>query len=239
MNRGQDASARDEKKLKILRDEDLQEAVPSAPGDSPVETPKQVGPSTAKASPGYGAETPPDPTPLPVPGPDGKYDLLSPQCYLNREITWLNFNYRVLQEARDSRTPLLERAKFLSIVGSNLDEFFRVRVASLRSLVTVHRTDRGTLPTLGGPYRTYLRQHVWLALDSARIAALGRHTNTYRSSISAAVDLLNEFFAGGPERDEITAALLRLRDEPLQLTPPAIGQTLRLLESEPRQEPSR
>ncbi|MCJ7630197.1 MAG: hypothetical protein MUO50_17630, partial [Longimicrobiales bacterium] len=79
-----------------------------------------------------GARTPPDSTPLPLPNHDGAFDLLAPECYLNRELTWLNFNYRVLHEAQDSRTPLLERVKFLSIVGSNLDEFFMKRIGGLK-----------------------------------------------------------------------------------------------------------
>lgn len=79
--------------------------------------------------------TPPDPTPLPIPQEDGGFDLHSPECYLNREITWLNFNYRVLHEAQDPRTPLLERVKFLAIVGSNLDEFFMKRIGGLKQQV--------------------------------------------------------------------------------------------------------
>ncbi|MEM9820054.1 MAG: hypothetical protein AAF985_03240, partial [Bacteroidota bacterium] len=53
--------------------------------------------------------------------------------YVERDISWLSFNHRVLQEAKDPRTPLYERIKFLAIYSSNLDEFFRVRIASLRS----------------------------------------------------------------------------------------------------------
>jgi polyphosphate kinase len=63
--------------------------------------------------------------------------------YKHRDISWLDFNYRVLQEAKDKNVPLLERIKFLAIYSSNLDEFFRVRVASLRSLVRAGGT-KGT-----------------------------------------------------------------------------------------------
>lgn len=55
--------------------------------------------------------------------------------YTNRELSWLDFNYRILGEARDKTNPLLERAKFLSITSSNLDEFFMIRVASLKDMV--------------------------------------------------------------------------------------------------------
>jgi len=71
---------------------------------------------------------------VPEPGPDG-FDLSSPALYLNRELTWLNFNWRVLHEAEDERTPLLERLKFVAIVGSNLDEFLMKRIGGLKQQV--------------------------------------------------------------------------------------------------------
>jgi polyphosphate kinase len=57
--------------------------------------------------------------------------------YFNREISWLSFNHRVLQEAMDNSVPLYEKLKFLAIYSSNIDEFFRVRVASLRALLNL------------------------------------------------------------------------------------------------------
>jgi polyphosphate kinase len=66
------------------------------------------------------------------PGHAADFDLNSPRWYLNRELTWLEFNRRVLHEAEDERTPLLERLKFLAIVSSNLDEFFMKRIGGLK-----------------------------------------------------------------------------------------------------------
>ena len=63
---------------------------------------------------------------------------------LNREVSWLYFNGRVLQEAADSRNPLIERLRFLGIFSNNRDEFFRVRVATLTRMLTMHKSQNGT-----------------------------------------------------------------------------------------------
>ena len=62
-------------------------------------------------------------------------DYTKPEYYTNRELSWLDFNMRILGEARDKTNPLFERLKFLSITASNLDEFFMIRVASLKDMV--------------------------------------------------------------------------------------------------------
>lgn len=81
--------------------------------------------------------TPPSPglpPELPSAGPDG-FDLSSPALYLNRELTWLNFCWRVLHQAEDARLPLLERLRFVAIVGSNLDEFLMKRIGGLKQQI--------------------------------------------------------------------------------------------------------
>jgi len=75
----------------------------------------------------------------PGPAPEAP-PLNSPELYINREISLLSFQHRVLEEAQDERNPLLERVKFLAIVGSNMDEFFMVRVAGL-----IDQADAGIL----------------------------------------------------------------------------------------------
>ena len=92
----------------------------------------------ASVPPGHVAElavTPPDPTPVPAAGRDGSHDLKNAGYYLNRELTWLNFNFRVLHQAEDDRVPLLERIRFMAIVSSNIDEFFMKRIGGLKQQV--------------------------------------------------------------------------------------------------------
>ena len=70
---------------------------------------------------------------------------MSDLIVVHRDLSWLSFNYRVLQEAKDPAVPLLERLKFLAIYSSNLDEFFRVRVANVRNLKKVGKKTKAAL----------------------------------------------------------------------------------------------
>lgn len=65
--------------------------------------------------------------------------------YVHRDVSWLSFNYRVLQEAKDPAVPLLERLKFLAIYSSNLDEFFRIRIANIRNLKKLGKKTKARL----------------------------------------------------------------------------------------------
>ncbi len=78
--------------------------------------------------------------------PEGGWDLNAPELFLNRELTWLEFNRRVLAQAQDERVPLLERVKFIAIVSSNLDEFFMKRIGGLKQQVGAGMS----LPTVDG-----------------------------------------------------------------------------------------
>ena len=119
----------------------------------------------------------------PIPAPHFS-DLRDPVLYLNRELSHLQFQRRVLEEARDSRNPLLERVKFLSILGSNIDEFFMVRVAGLmqqiENRVIEHGIDgrgpaealetiRNQVDDLMEEAYEYFRQELVPALASANI----------------------------------------------------------------------
>lgn len=71
-----------------------------------------------------------------------KTNYSKPEYFYNRELSWILFNQRVLEEAKDRTLPLLDRLKFLSITSSNLDEFFMIRVASLKDMVQVNYTKK-------------------------------------------------------------------------------------------------
>ncbi|MGB1252810.1 MAG: polyphosphate kinase 1 [Candidatus Promineifilaceae bacterium] len=127
--------------------EEAANALESAEGDSekpntPPPTPKT---NKAKVTPPASEVKAPAPEPPPV-EPTKKtrskpIDLFSPSYYINRELSQIEFNRRVLDESMNLRHPLLERAKFIAIFASNMDEFFMVRVSGLKQLVALGITD--------------------------------------------------------------------------------------------------
>ena len=75
---------------------------------------------------------------LPMINPiDGRLADLDERLFMPRELSWLSFNAQVLQEAANESVPVIQRLRYLGIFSSNLDEFFRVRVAEIRRLITV------------------------------------------------------------------------------------------------------
>ncbi|MDL2335394.1 MAG: hypothetical protein QFC55_05135, partial [Chloroflexota bacterium] len=137
--------------------------------------------------------------------------------YVNRELSWLEFNDRVLHEAIDERNPLLERLRFLAIFATNLDEFFQVRVAGLKQQVAAGRstpTPDGMsaaetleaartrlLPMVARHSETYARVRSELADEGIRIV-------TYKEREERHLELRTRFF------DEIFPVLTQLAVDP-------------------------
>jgi polyphosphate kinase len=130
---------------------------------------------------------------------------LDPALYINRELSWLEFNHRVLEEAQDERHPLLERVKFLAIVSSNLDEFFMIRVAAIKEQILAGvveyspdaRTPAEQLHAIHSRVEAMVRQMstcFWKDLHP-KLASAGIRLSKFREVSEEDRGRLNELFA--------------------------------------------
>ena len=114
--------------------------------------------------------------------------------YFNRELSWLEFNNRILFESRDTKNPLLERLKFLSITASNMDEFYIVRVASLRDLLSVKYDE---LDISGRTVKQQLQE-----IDEKARAAMALMYSTYTRSLVPSLKNHNIFISDYRDLDD-------------------------------------
>src|SRR6516165_2400343 len=141
----------------------------------------------------------------PAATPSARTDELPEDRYLNRELSWLDFNARVLALAADNSLPLLERAKFLAIFSSNLDEFYMVRVAGLKRRdemgLSVRSADgltpREQLARIGEQTQQIATRHARVFLDSVRpaLAEEGIYIVTWDDLDQAERDELSTYFS--------------------------------------------
>ncbi|OBH80876.1 RNA degradosome polyphosphate kinase [Mycobacterium scrofulaceum] len=153
--------------------------------------------------------------------------------YLNRELSWLDFNARVLALAADNSLPLLERAKFLAIFASNLDEFYMVRVAGLKRRdemgLSVRSADgltpREQLALIGEQTQRIATRHARVFLDSVRpaLAEEGIHIVTWADLDQAERDELSTYF-----HEQVFPVLTPLAVDPAHPFPFVSGLSLNL-----------
>lgn len=130
--------------------------------------------------------------------------LSTPQRFINRELSWLAFNYRVLEEALDQRNPLLERVKFIAIFNTNLDEFFMIRVAGIKQQIAEGVTERspdGLTPSeqLSMVRKEVIRQreilhHCWLEDIVPKLHEQGIHVLDYEELSEGQRQTCREYF---------------------------------------------
>ena len=160
-------------------------------------------------------------------------DELPEDRYLNRELSWLDFNARVLALAADTSLPLLERAKFLAIFASNLDEFYMVRVAGLKRRdqmgLSVRSADgltpREQLRRIGEQTQQIATRHAQVFLDSVRpaLAAEGIYIVTWAELEQTERDQLSEYFL-----EQVFPVLTPLAVDPAHPFPFVSGLSLNL-----------
>src|SRR6202046_4864045 len=160
-------------------------------------------------------------------------DALPEDRYLNRELSWLDFNARVLALAEDTSLALLERAKFLAIFASNLDEFYMVRVAGLKRRdemgLSVRSADgltpREQLRRIGEQTQQIASRHARVFLDSVRpgLAEEGIHIVTWADLDQAERDQLSTYF-----NEQVFPALTHLVVDPANPAPFVSGLSLNL-----------
>lgn len=160
-------------------------------------------------------------------------DELPEHRYLNRELSWLDFNARVLALAADTSLPLLERAKFLAIFASNLDEFYMVRVAGLKRRdemgLSVRSADgltpREQLRRIGEQTQQIASRHGRVFLDSVRpaLAEEGIHVVTWADLNDDERDRLSEYF-----HEQVFPVLTPLAVDPAHPFPFVSGLSLNL-----------
>ncbi|MDV3352654.1 polyphosphate kinase 1 [Leptothoe sp. ISB3NOV94-8A] len=145
-------------------------------------------------------------------------DLTSPNYYISRELSWLSFNERVLHEALDPRTPMLERLKFLAIFSNNLDEFFMVRVAGIKKQIEAQvsrrtadgRTPMEHLQAIGSKLRpTFARQQDCFLQVRTQLHEHGIYLLDYDDLSSKQVAYLQAYF-----EDQIFPVLTPLAVDP-------------------------
>jgi polyphosphate kinase len=169
----------------------------------------------------------------PAATPAAVNDPLPEDRYLNRELSWLDFNARVLALAADTSLPLLERAKFLAIFASNLDEFYMVRVAGLKrrdemgltALSADGLTPREQLTLIGEQTQRISSRHARVFLDSVRpaLAEEGIYIVTWADLDDAERDELSTYFM-----DQVFPVLTPLAVDPAHPFPFVSGLSLNL-----------
>lgn len=149
---------------------------------------------------------------------DPRYDLNDPALFINRELSLLEFNRRVLEEAQDQSNPILERAKFLAIYSSNMDEFFMVRVAGLKQQVIAGVTDTPADGLTPAEQLAAIRKIVRANMKvlsrcfkdiRSKLAEPGVHLHNYDDLVKSQQDGVNEYF-----KNEIFPVLTPLAFDP-------------------------